>query len=220
MREIYNDNFSKEIYDIVFHNPEIKNILEIGSGTGEGSTFSFVSAIKDSERQDISRLFCIELMKDNFDSIVNLYKDDKFVIPVNKPSVKISESLKKQEISDFYNNVKTNLNQYSLDRVLSWKEQEDSIVSEMGLQEVSGIDEIKKMYKIKKFDFVLIDGSPFTGLSEFQKIVGATWIALDDINDIKCLEVHNKLLNDLRYELVVQDWNLRNGFSIFKLKGK
>jgi hypothetical protein len=121
------------------------------------------------------------------------------------------------EVKNFYNNKKTNTNNYSLDLVLSWKKEELDYISNNNIP-TNIIQKIKLDNNIDNFDLVLIDGSPFTGDNELKYCIGSNIIALDDVNDIKCYQAYNTLNSLPEYELIAQNWGVRNGFAIFKLK--
>jgi hypothetical protein len=74
---------------------------------------------------------------------------------------------------------------------------------------------IKHNHNIENFDLVLIDGSEFTGFAEFNKIYGAKYILLDDINGFKNYKTHQYLKNDKNYNLIIENYYVRNGFSAF-----
>ena len=82
----------------------------------------------------------------------------------------------------------------------------------------NAIEDIVNQYNVK-FDFVLIDGSPFSGQSELNCVrpflsKNAT-IALDDINDIKNYTNYQELKTSST--LLWEDWSIRNGAAIFRL---
>lgn len=65
---------------------------------------------------------------------------------------------------------------------------------------------------------VLIDGSEFTGFAELQLIDGANFILLDDICTFKNWKSFRQLRSDSRYQLMVYQPALRNGFAVFRKK--
>jgi hypothetical protein len=69
------------------------------------------------------------------------------------------------------------------------------------------------------FDFVLIDGSPFSGEAELRCVrpflADKAIIALDDVNDIKNHTNYHKLKGFAK--LLWEDWSVRNGSAIFEL---
>jgi len=122
-----------------------------------------------------------------------------------------------EDIINFYNYTPTTLNQYPIDRVLNeFKNEIDVYIKDKNLLYEDGILKIKSDHRITDFDFVLLDGGPFSGDAEFEDIYGAKFIALDDVNDIKNNSNYYRLVNDVKYKLTHEDWNLRNGFAIFK----
>ena len=70
------------------------------------------------------------------------------------------------------------------------------------------------------YDGVLIDGSEFTGLSEFDLLKDrANFFFLDDaFHAFKTKEVADVLLRDANWECLGYSQNTRNGFIIFKRK--
>jgi predicted O-methyltransferase YrrM len=72
-----------------------------------------------------------------------------------------------------------------------------------------------------KYDFVLIDGCPFSAESELaavrHRLVPGAYIALDDVVDIKNHANYHALKNEPGVRLVWENLNLRNGAAIFQL---
>jgi len=212
--EIKNDEF----YDLInrlAREADIKTVLEIGSSSGEGSTEAFVKGLRDNPNNPT--LFCLEVSKSRFAKLEKTYRDEEFVKPYNTSSVALNRFPTKTEVVDFYENHPTRLNQYSLDLVLSWLEQDKKYVQDSQVSE-DGIKRIIKDNRIDFFDLVLIDGSEFTGWQELQDVLGAKFILLDDINAFKNYRSHQQLLSNRSYELIWENQRLRNGFSIFKKK--
>ena len=185
--EIINDELSEKMYNIVTQN-QIKTILEIGSCTGEGSTLSFINGIIDSNQQRNCTLFCMELNFDKYNQLWNNHKEHTFINFCNHSSIEILEYPPFEDIKNFYDNVKTNLNQYPLKLIESW------------------------------YNIVLIDGSEFTGLVEFRKIKNSKFIILDDINSFKNYDNYQTLLNHKNYVRLDKNLELRNGYAIFMRK--
>ncbi len=75
---------------------------------------------------------------------------------------------------------------------------------------------ILKANHIKFFDFVLIDGSEFTGERELNYVTGAKIIALDDVNAFKCWNAYQTLLHTTHYSLKEHNFSLRNGYAVFE----
>jgi glycosyltransferase involved in cell wall biosynthesis len=212
--EIKNDAFYQAIQKIAAQE-SIKNILEIGSSSGGGSTEAFVRGIKDNPSQPT--LFCMEVSKPRFAELQKAYSKESFVKCYNVSSVSIDKFPSKEDVIKFYQNNRTNLNSYPMDVVLSWLEQDIDYVNQSGV-EADGIRKIKEENNIESFDVVLIDGSEFTGISELEEVYGAKYILLDDINTFKNYINYKKFIADSNYELLEKNLSLRNGYAIFKRK--
>jgi len=211
--EIKDDRFYFYIKKIT-KEENVSNILEIGSSSGEGSTRAFVEGIRESS-SDKARLFCLEISKKRFSKLQKTYSNHIFVKAYNCSSVPVESLLSKDQVIHFYKNKKTNLNKTRLDTILRWLEQDINYIINANVSQ-HGIQRIKQENGILDFDMVLIDGSAFSGLAELNEVYGAKFILLDDINDIKNYYNYQRLINDPLYDLIIEDWRLRNGFAIFK----
>ncbi|WP_414623496.1 glycosyltransferase [Calothrix sp. CCY 0018] len=210
--EIKNDSFYYAIQQIV-SKENIKNVLEIGSSSGGGSTEAFVTGLRENAHSP--KLFCMEVSKTRFAELAKRYNNDDFVKCYNVSSISLEAFPNKKEVIDFYNNTQSNLKLYPLEQVLGWLEQDIEYIINSGVTN-DGIKKIKRENNIELFDLVLIDGSEFTGIAELDQVYGAKFICLDDINTFKNYKNHRELLSDINYELVVQNSSVRNGFSIFR----
>ena len=207
-----------ELYNIIQKlsaTSNIKNILEIGSSSGGGSTEAFVKGIQDNPCKP--SLYCMEVSQVRFKQLQQTYSYNSFVKCYNLSSIAVESFPSKSEVTEFYNKNKTNLNKYPLDEVLRWLDQDIEYVKNSGVSG-NGIKKIKEANNIDYFDLVLIDGSEFTGNVELDEVYGAKIIILDDANSFKNHESHQRLLKDEDYILVRQNFTLRNGYSIFKRK--
>jgi len=213
--EIKDDAFYNTIVTIFSQYP-IHHALELGASSGEGSTEAFIKGILAAKRP--VQMYSIEASQERFERLKERYKNYAWFHPYNVSTVPVSDLLSKEAIISFYTSVPTKLNQCPLDVVLSWREQEEAYVLEKKLNQ-NGIKTIQNESGIAVFDCVLIDSSAFTGMAEFKAIYGAGIILLDDINDIKNFDVHHTLKKDPNYELIQQNWKIRNGFSVFVKKG-
>jgi hypothetical protein len=210
--EIKNDElYNRIINTILLFNEEIETVLEVGASSGDGSTEAIVRAMSQLEDKE---LYTLEVDLARFAALQERYKDLDWVIPVNKSAVHLNEYPTKGQIEDFYNTIKTQLNQYPIEFVLSWYDTEIEKVEYLG-DKIGGIDQIKKDNNIKNFDMVILDGSPFTGYQEFLKIVGAKIIVLDDIIDIKHHFTQLALRENEGYECIFCNAALRNGYAIW-----
>ncbi len=211
--EVRNDTFYSALIEFATRT-DLKNFLEIGSSSGAGSTQALVNGLLKRQTLD-AKLFCLELSRTRFVNLVNAYSERNFVYPYNLSSIKASEFPSPEEVAHFYRTTKTNLNFYDLDTVLKWLNQDIDYIRQRKL-DFNGLEFIKACNKIDKFDFVLIDGSEFTGELELQHLWGAKVIALDDVNSFKCFAAYIRLSNHYSYKLIGQDLSLRNGYAFFE----
>ena len=178
--------------------------LEIGGGTGDGSTQCIFT----------EKLFSIEINPDRIGRHrMNL--EAKGGVSIYGSAVTRDLWMDKLDILGFYTNKKTNLNQYSLDVVNGWYSECFDMAKEF---KTNAIEDIHFDHNVD-FDFVLIDGSPFSGKAELRCLrpflADKAIIALDDVNDIKNFDNYHKLKGSV--ELLWEDWGVRNGAAIFQL---
>jgi len=211
--EIKNDLF----YFLLGHfasNPNYKTFLEIGSSSGSGSTEALVSAIRQrTDRSNVS-LFCMEISTPRFQALINTYRNDFFVRPYQCSSIALSEFPEPEEVINFYNLIPTTLNNYTLDQVMSWYNEDIKYLQQHNMT-FNGIHKIKSENNVRTFDMVLIDGSEFSGERDLHSVIGAKLIALDDINTFKCFNAFQILSHHSSYRLINCDLMTRNGFAIF-----
>ena len=178
--------------------------LEIGGGTGDGST----QCIRTK------RLFSIENHPDRIGRhSMNL--SAKGGVSVNGTATLPKLWMNQLDIAEFYGTNKTALNQYPLDQVLGWYHE---CIEFAQPYSTNAIEDIHIEHKVN-FDFVLIDGSPFSGEAELRCVrpflAEKAIIALDDVNDIKNWANYHKLKGFAK--LLWEDWSVRNGAAIFQL---
>jgi hypothetical protein len=178
--------------------------LEIGGGTGDGSTQCIFT----------EKVFSIEINPDRIGRHrMNL--EAKGGVSIYGSAVTRDLWMDKLDILGFYTNKKTNLNQYSLDVVNGWYSECFAMAKEF---KTNAIEDIHFDHNVD-FDFVLIDGSPFSGKAELRCLrpflADKAIIALDDVNDIKNFDNYHKLKGNV--ELLWEDWSVRNGAAIFQL---
>jgi predicted O-methyltransferase YrrM len=210
--EVKDDEFYRLLKGLAKNQP-LRNVLEIGSSSGAGSTQALVEGLRANPWQP--SFFCMELSKHRFRELRRRYRRDDFVNCYNASSVPSDAFLTEKEVSHFYSTSQTKLNSYPLEEVLRWRRLELDYLSAQRVPS-AGIELIKLTKRIQTFDLVLIDGSAFTGEAELQAVYGAAYILLDDVNDIKNLRNYERLKLDSSYTLCAENWNVRNGFACFK----
>jgi glycosyltransferase involved in cell wall biosynthesis len=203
-------------YDIIRHlasTETLETVLEIGSSSGGGSTEAFVAGL--SQNPGSPKLFCIEISKPRFQKLQETYESFPFVYCYNCSTVSVEQFPTPETVTTFYHEVSSSLRKFPLPLVLDWLRQDIQYVRESGV-EAGAIEKIKADHGIDVFDMVLIDGSEFSGEVEYGLVRGAKLILLDDTNTFKCYKVRQSLLNDPMYDLVADDEELRNGYSVFR----
>ena len=178
--------------------------LEIGGGTGDGST----QCIRTK------KLFSIENHPDRIGRhSMNL--SARGGVAINGTATLSKLWMNKNDIEEFYRTTKTNLNQYPLEQVLVWLEECLQTAKDYS---TNAIEDTHFEHNVD-FDFVLIDGSPFSGEAELRCVrpflAEKAIIALDDVNDIKNWANYHKLKGFAK--LLWEDWSVRNGAAIFQL---
>lgn len=212
--EIIDDEFYYTIQKLA-REEVIKTVLEIGSSTGAGSTEAFITGLRENPNRP--KLFCMEISKPRFHDLQKRYKNNTLVKCYNVSSVSHERFPTEKEVVHFHTTIRTNLNNYPIEQVLGWLRQDIEYVINSGVYG-NGIQKIKRENNITHFDMVLIDGSEFTGSAELEEVYGAKFILLDDINAFKNYNNFERLSKDSNYELLTANWNLRNGYAIFKHK--
>ncbi|MCI5064489.1 hypothetical protein MRY87_02060 [bacterium] len=210
--EIKDDEFYAVISQIGAQLPA-RHILEIGSSSGAGSTEAWVKGITQNSAQPT--LHCIEVSRPRFEVLQRTYASNKQVKCHWTSSVDLSRFPSKKEVIDFYHSVPSILNQYSLEQVLGWLEQDIDYIASAKAP-TDGIRKILRDEQIYTFDAVLIDGSEFLGAAEFSEIYGAPIILLDDICGYKCHFPYQWLKKDPSYKCVAENTGLRNGYAAFQ----
>jgi hypothetical protein len=210
--EIKDDRFYGAIADVAAK-PGVREILEIGSSSGAGSTEAWVlGALRNLERP---RLHCVEVSPTRFAALVERWREHDFVRFYNVSSVPLESFPDEEEVARFHREVRSRLRRTPLPTVLDWLRQDIQYVRERGLS-CHGIREIKERLGIDTFDAVLIDGSEFTGKAELEEVYGSRFLLLDDTRTFKDWENERRLRADPSYRLVRTSRWTRNGFAVFE----
>lgn len=212
--EVKDDEFSELIREVA-RKPGVKNIIEIGSSGGDGSTNSFIQAIRSRSDKNEVKFICMEVSTVRFNKLKSFLMPYKLAYPYNLSSVSAREFPSAEQVTLFYKERKTKLNSFPIRTVLKWLEQDIQYVKETG-RDVNGIMAIKEASGIDCFDACLIDGSEFTGAVELNYLIGAKYIFLDDTETYKCREAFERLASDERYLLRKYNPGLRNGYALFE----
>lgn len=213
--EIRGDRFSRAISEVAAM-PGIREILEIGSSSGAGSTEAWVAgALRNPVRP---RLHCIEVSRARYAALVERWREHDFVRCYNVSSVPLDAFPSEEDVVRFYREHRSRLRRTPLETVLEWLRGDVEYVREHGLSR-HGIRELKAAHRIEAFDAVLIDGSEFTGSAELDEVYGARFVLLDDTLTFKNWDNAARLAADPAYRLVRKSRWTRNGFAVFERAG-
>ena len=212
--EIKNDKFSNLI-DKLAQLKSVKNILEIGSSSGAGSTRAFINAINKRIDQDEVKFICLELSNSRFQKLKEYIQNYSFVDAYNLSSVSTKYFPSEKEVINFYKSRKTSLNKIKLEEVLRWRNVDINYIKNSG-RNVCGIKSVMEEKEINYFDLCLIDGSEFTGKAELGIVLGAKYILLDDTETFKSREAFEILEANNNYKLIEYMPEVRNGFAAFE----
>ena len=192
--------------------PGVRQVLEIGSSSGAGSTEAFVLGALRNPVRPI--LHCLELSKVRFAALRARYHDREFVRCYNLSSVPLASFPTPGDVEAFRRRVWTRFRFIRRSTVLTWLQQDVEYVKREGLS-TQGIRQVREANKIDFFDAVLIDGSEFTGPADLDEVYGARFLILDDIKTYKNYDNYRRLRRDPGYRLLSRSWWQRNGFAVF-----
>jgi len=181
-----------------------KNVgLEIGGGTGEGSTVCIKTEM----------LFSIENSPDRWQQhAINVTRHGQF--PIYGTATMPSNWMAWMDVCEFHARRQTPFSGIPLKTVREWFDLSHAEAKPFYFGAIRAL-----AHKLtRRFDFVLIDGGPFSGHSELMEVArylapGAV-IALDDTNDIK--NFHNYQILKRRAKLRWES-DYRNGAAIFQI---
>ena len=207
------DAFGKAIIDTVANN-KIQTVVEIGSWDGTGSTQCFIEGMQNFENK---RLICLEVFTDRFKQLCNNTSNYNWIKCYNQSSISYNNMLYKDfnKIweSPFNFIPKQNINGNNKPVVNQWFIEDIKTINNYKTGYIE--DHLNDIY-----DAVLIDGSEFTGYSEFILLKDkVNFFILDDsYSAFKTSQVVDELSKDKDWELIANNKHTRNGWAIFKRK--
>lgn len=210
--EIADDAFAAIIEEIGA-TAGVREILEIGSSTGEGSTAAWVrGALHNPERP---RLHCLEVSAERYAALAERWGKYEFVHCYHLSSVPPECFPSPTDVERFFRDTPHRRHLYDLETVLGWLQQDIDYLREHELSS-AGIAQVKGQHGIGLFDAVLIDGSEFSGRAELDEVYGARFLLLDDTETFKNFDNSRRLEADPAYRLVQADPATRNGFAVYE----
>ena len=203
------DEFGSNIYKTVI-DCNLHRILEIGSWDGTGSTSCFISALSCLKSPSLT---CIEIQPDRYKDLVSNTKHISWVKCINNSTISYMSFI----VGDFeavWNSKYNHIPRHNTKKetVNTWYDEDISNIKQCNI----GALEIDNTF----YDGVLIDGSEFTGYSEFALLKNRCNVFfLDDYyNAFKTRQVVEELNSDPNWEVIAGNKHLRNGYAIFKRK--
>jgi hypothetical protein len=190
------------IYNLCLQD-DVKNIVEIGTWNGMGSTKCIYDAISDKKGDYlVYSLECnIEFHNIALINYTNLPKLNNF-------NMILGTIILPDENKDPMNNYDDIFfNQYSRETQKSWY-----------IQDLENCKNVPNVLNIipDSIDLLILDGGEFSSLSEYQKLKDrTTYFILDDVNTIKNNEVAILMRTDSNYQ-IIHESNDRNGFLVSK----
>lgn len=178
-----NDKFGRILRDLCAQNDDIKLFLEIGTGSGNGSTLCIIEGMnlcqKRKFRKDV-KLISIEANQKRHNDAIQLLGDKKNLIEIE---LLLGASLTIDDLPplDFFTKTPISYKKY----VPQWYLEEKEVLKHKN-NVLRGV-----ISKYKRFDVVLIDGSGFLGRAEFKLLKDrCKYIALDDTNQNNSYKNH------------------------------
>jgi hypothetical protein len=201
------DEFGQSIIETV-KRFNLNKILEIGSWDGTGSTQCFIEGMRDLVSP---KLVCIEPNTDRFKLLQKNVEHYKWVETHNITSISYDKLLHKNfdDIwSSPYNNIIKDDDVNKKDIVKNWF---DNDIETIIKHEKGFLDD-----DITLWDGVLIDGSEFTGYSEFILLKNRVKVLfLDDYYQaFKTRQIAFELEKSGEWQVLAANKKLRNGFAI------
>ena len=174
--------------------------VEIGGGTGDGSTQCFKTR----------ELFSFEIHPDRIGRHQFNMDSRQGGLAIHQLSSNPMKWMSEDEVTDFYYNTSTKLNQYSLEEIIGWHKEDFRVAAKYAYGQ---------HHFNAKIEFLLLDGGAFSGQADmaewFPRLKDGGIIALDDVNDIKN-HANYSWLKDNGHALLWKELSWRNGSAIFK----
>lgn len=191
---------------------DVREIVEIGTWNGMGSTICVIKGIEDSGKQ--KRFTSIELYKEMYEeaksnlseksSIVNLL-NGTIVEPVDL------DWFDKSIIEEVVSSQKDLYGISYMHTILWYQKDIDNLSSATNV--MSSIPE--------NIDLLILDGGEYTSYPEWKKLKDRTRIVcLDDSNIFKCSKIRSEIIDSGEYSVIYDDLLERNGFSVFEKKDR
>jgi hypothetical protein len=190
------------IYNLCLQD-DIKNIVEIGTWNGMGTTKCIYDAI--SEKKGEYLVYSLECNTEFHNIALINYKN---LPKLNNFNMILGTIISPEDNKDPINNYDDIFfNQCSRDIQNSWY-----------IQDLENCKKVPNILSIipDSIDLLILDGGEFSSFAEYQKLKDRTrYFILDDVNTIKNNEVAILMRKDTNYQ-IIHDSDDRNGFLVSK----
>lgn len=198
----------KIIYDFVSM-PSIKNIVEIGTWNGYGSTQCIKQSILDFKKQDYL-VYSLEINKEMHEIA------KKNIEGIPNFNLLLGSIIDELDFNWFDWNQYFNSNEGYYEDGMNFFSKKPWLLDD--IENVKKVENV--FYKIpKNIDLLILDGGEFSTYPEYIKLKDRTiFIILDDTKEMKCKKIREEILSDDNYEIIYDEFHDRNGFLVAKKK--
>ena len=166
--EIVNDSFSRRLTRLAVRS-DVRTILEIGSGSGNGSTVALSAGIRSGRTNQA--LWCLEADPQRCEELRKNVGSLHGVRPLWGSSVGRSGLPSWEEVEAWWHRSPGHLlHNYGMEAVKGWWRCDEE--GFRGQRPQGLVAQIMMKERLAYFDLVLIDGSEFTGEEELRLVYG------------------------------------------------
>jgi hypothetical protein len=200
----------------IIKDKQLKKIIEIGSGHGDGSTQYLLRGL-DNVNSENKKLYCIEAKQPQFNNLVSNTSGRSYVTCYHGSSLSNKNCLVQDFDTDIWDtpyNMILKTNSYPYDLVKQWFEEEIVIIRKAS----AGV--LDTVLPNEFFDMVIIDGSEFLGYSEYCLIKNrCKYLVLDDVHKCyKNYQVYTEIKENGLWNVIYDNPEDRNGTVIANRK--
>lgn len=192
-----NTKLGQLIYNLVINN-QFKNIVDIGTWNGLGTTYCVLKALED--KQDINaQIYTIELYPD-------MYKiaQDNLSSHNHKNLTMLLGTI--IDFNDVYWFDHSSLDLTKDVHAKLWYKKDMELLK-------NSINVLNQLPE--KIDLLILDGGEYTTYPEWQKLKNRIkFFVLDDTNILKCSKIKQEILSSVDYTIIHDITNDRNGYII------
>jgi hypothetical protein len=187
----------KEIFNICSKD-KIRNIFEVGTWNGEGSTVCVMNAII---YKPFSTLYSLESSDQQYQHAVSFWKNKN----TNKKLILLKGILHKECLNE---SVMIEECRGTTLFVHEWYAGEKAQLESNLVIDINPIEDI---------DVIILDGGEYTTMGDYNTLIKKqpNVIILDDTNVYKCKAIRKQLLEDPEWILYKENTGDRHGWSIF-----